>query len=145
VKEERVLFLFATAKEDHMVVGMITVSTCYGDAEIPVEIRGKGPRPGTAWVTALNGLQPFTKMSHGGPYQDDSAVVQIFSIREVHVISGDGKPLPEVVHAEPVEEEMLIAPEIFTPSIEPDLVRSRKVLAEDWFLESAYEDRTCIE
>lgn len=128
-----------------MVVGMITVSTCYGDAEIPVEIRGKGPRPGTAWVTALNGLQPFTKMSHGGPYQDDNAVVQIFSIREVHVISDDGKPLPEVVHAEPVEEEMLIAPEIFTHSIEPDLVGGRKVLAEDWFLESAYEDRTCIE
>ncbi len=128
-----------------MVVGKITVSTCYGDAEIPVEIRGKGPRPGTAWVTALNGLQPFTKMSHGGPYQDDSAVVQTFSIREVRVVSDDGEPLPEATQAEPVEEAMLIAPKIFTPSKEPDLVVSRKVLAEDWFLESAYEDRTYLE
>lgn len=128
-----------------MVVGKITVSSCYGDVEIPVEIRGKGPRPGTAWVTALNGLQPFTKISHGGPYQDDSAVVQTFSIREVHIVSDDGEPATEAMQAEPVEETMLIAPEIFTPSIEPDLVGGRKVLAEDWFLESAYEERTCIE
>lgn len=128
-----------------MVVGKITVSTCYGDAEIPVEVRGKGPRSGTAWVTALNGLQPFTKMSHGGPYQDDSAVVQTFNIREVHIVPDDREPSLEAVQAEPVEEAMLIAPEIFSPSNEPDLVGSRKVLAEDWFLEIAYEDRTCIE
>lgn len=49
-----------------MVVGKITLQTEYGDAEIPVEVLGKGPRPGTAWVRALNGLEPFTKMSHGG-------------------------------------------------------------------------------
>lgn len=28
-----------------MVTGEITVSTCYGDANIPVEIYAKGPRP----------------------------------------------------------------------------------------------------
>ena len=57
-----------------MVTGEITVRTCYGDADIPVEIYAKGPRPGTVWVRALNNLAPFTKMSHGGPYQDDTAV-----------------------------------------------------------------------
>ena len=40
---------FFNHKEDHMVVGMITIGTCYGDADIPVELLGKGPRPGTAW------------------------------------------------------------------------------------------------
>ena len=39
-----------------MIVGMITISTCYGDANIPVELLGNGPRPGTAWVKALDGL-----------------------------------------------------------------------------------------
>ena len=71
-----------------MVVGKITVSTCYGDAEIPVEVLGKGPRPGTAWVRALNGLEPFTKMSHGGPYQDDTSGADLY-IRDVHVGSAE--------------------------------------------------------
>jgi hypothetical protein len=138
-------FYFENSKEDHMVVGKITVCTCYGDAEIPVEVRGKGPRPGTAWVTALNGLQPFTKMSHGGPYQDNSAVVQTFSIRDVKIVPDEEEPSPEVVQVEPVEEPVLISPEIFTPSIEPELVGEGKLLPADWFLESAYEDRTCFE
>ena len=42
-----------------------------------VEVLGKGPRPGTAWVHALNGLEPFTKISHGGPYQDSPSIVLI--------------------------------------------------------------------
>jgi len=108
-----------------MVTARITVSTCYGDTDIPVEVLGKGPRPGTAWVKALDGLQPFTKMSHGGPYQDDTAVVSIPHLRDVHLES------------DPVEErseEIIEQPEVRVP-----------MLAPDWFLESAYEDRTFIE
>jgi hypothetical protein len=30
-----------------MVKAKITIGTCYGDADIPVEVLGKGPRPGT--------------------------------------------------------------------------------------------------
>ena len=108
-----------------MVVGMIKVSTCYGVADIPVEIRGKGPRPGTAWVTALNGLQPFTKISHGGPYQDNTAVVLIPNIRDVHLEPDPDEEQNESCSEEPVVETPLLAP--------------------DWFLESAYEDRTVIE
>ena len=66
-----------------MVVGRITIATCYGDADIPVELLGKGPRPGTAWVKALNGFQPFTKISHGGPYQDDTSIVPLLYVRDV--------------------------------------------------------------
>ncbi len=100
-----------------MVVGMITIGTCYGDADVPVELLGKGPRPGTAWVKALNGLQPFTKISHGGPYQDDTIVIPLPLVRDVHV------------------------------EIEPDKepVEADKILAPDWFLKSAYEDRTYSE
>ena len=108
-----------------MVVGMIKVSTCYGVADIPVEIRGKGPRPGTVWVTALNGLQPFTKISHGGPYQDNTAVVLVPNIRDVHLEPDPDEEQNESCSEEPVVETPLLAP--------------------DWFLESAYEDRTVIE
>ncbi len=108
-----------------MVVGMIKVITCLGVADIPVEICGKGPHPGTAWVTALNGLQPFTKISHGGPYQDNTAVVLIPNIRDVHL-----EPYPDEEQNESCSEE----PVVETP-----------LLAPDWFLESAYEDRTFIE
>lgn len=108
-----------------MVVGKITLQTEYGDAEIPVEVLGMGPRPGTAWVRALNGLEPFTKMSHGGPYQDDTSVVSIPLLREVHI---------EVEASEaPVETE----PE--EPAIE------MPAPAPDWFLEMAYEDRTYLD
>ena len=105
-----------------MVVGEITVSTCYGDAVIPVEILGKGPRSGTAWVRALNDLAPFTRMSHGGPYQDDTAVWSIPTIRNVQVVG---------------EEEQPIA-------VDLQLVKQGQP-APDWFLEMAYEDRTCID
>lgn len=105
-----------------MVVGEITVSTCYGDAVIAVEILGKGPRPGTVWVKALSGLEPFTKMSHGGPYQDDTAIWSTHHLRNVHI---------EKNNLQPVDEQ-----------IEPE---AQPVPVPDWFLEMAYEDRTYID
>ncbi|TLM97684.1 hypothetical protein FDZ73_24645 [bacterium] len=108
-----------------MIFARITVGTCYGDADIPVEVLGKGPRPGTAWVKALDGLQPFTKMSHGGPYQDNTAVVLILHLRDVHL---------ESELAEEQVEEIIEKPAVRVP-----------ILAPDWFLESTYEDRTCLE
>ena len=74
-----------------MVKAEITLGTCYGDAVIPVEVLGKGPRPGTAWVRALNGLEPFTKISHGGPFQDSTSVVLIPHLRDVRIESDPGK------------------------------------------------------
>jgi hypothetical protein len=115
-----------------MVVGMIQVITGYGTADIPVEINGKGPRPGTVWVTALNGLQPFTKISHGGPYQDNTAVVLIPSIWDIHL-----EPDPEEIQTELATEDRIKANALLAPD--------RSIPEGDWFLESAYEDRTCIE
>ena len=115
-----------------MVVGRITIGTCTGNADIPVEILGKGPRPGTAWVKALEGLQPFTKMSHGGPCQDNTALVLVPNLRDVHL---EQEALDEQVEEMPKE-----------PFFDaPILVPGRYNPAEDWFLESAYEDRTFIE
>ena len=108
-----------------MVVGMITVATCYGDADIPVELLGKGPRPGTAWVKALDGLQPFTKISHGGPYQDDKVVIPLLFVRDVHLEKDPDDELIKEITEEPVIKGPIPAP--------------------DWFLESAYEDRTGVE
>ncbi len=105
-----------------MVVGLITIGTCYGAADIPVELLGKGPRPGTAWVKALGGLQPFTKSSHGGPYQDDTLVVPLLLVRDVHFEKDPEKDLGE----EFTKDACVEAP----------------ILALDWYLESAYEDRT---
>jgi hypothetical protein len=105
-----------------VITGEITVSTCYGDAVIPVEILDKGPRPDTVWVRALNNLNPFTKMSHGGPYQDDTAVWSIPNVRNVQVVSEEEPPVP--VELSPVEQ----------PQPAPD-----------WFLEMAYEDRTYVD
>ena len=112
-----------------MVVGMITIGTCYGDADIPVELLGKGPRPGTAWVKALDGMQPFTKISHGGPFQDDTIVISLPLIRDVRL---------EKDPDEELGEEINVDTNIKFPIPAPD----RYILAEDWFLESAYEDRT---
>ncbi len=107
-----------------MVVGKIIVATCYGDADIPVELLGKGPRPGTAWVKALNGLQPFTKISHGGPYQDDTSVVPLLYVRDVHI---EKEPISEYEEETDVPDTNVTFP------------------APDWFLESSYEDRTYLE
>jgi hypothetical protein len=116
MRKEACPLIFNT-QEDQMVVGEITVSTCYGDVVIAVEILGKGPRPGTAWVKALGGLEPFTKMSHGGPYQDDAAVWPTHHLRNVHI---EKREAQKEVEARP----------------EP---------APDWFLEMAYEDRNYID
>ena len=113
-----------------MVIGMITVSTWCGDADIRVELLGKGPRQGTAWIKALEGKQPFTKISHGGPYQDNTAVVPLPYVRDVH-LEEDPEEEKEEITAAPDEKVSIPAPD-------------RYILAEDWFLESAYEDRTCL-
>jgi hypothetical protein len=111
-----------------MVKAEITVATCYGDATIPVEVLGRGSRPGTARVRALNGLAPFTKMSHGGPYQDDSEMVQLRSLRDVRIENAEGgEAIEALAHLEAIEVEIP----------EPD-----RQLPADWFLEALYEDRT---
>jgi hypothetical protein len=111
-----------------MITGEITVRSCYGDAVIPVEIYAKGPRPGTVWVRALNNLEPFTKMSHGGPYQDDTAVWSIPLLRNVKLVAEEQ---PTAEEEQPVAVELL-------PVEQPQP-------APDWFLEMAYEDRTYLE
>jgi hypothetical protein len=115
-----------------MVIGRITISTCNGNADIPVEILGKGPRPGTAWVKALEGLHPFTRMSHGGPCQENTAVILIPSLRGVHLEQDAVDEQVEEITKKPVIETPILAPDRYLP-------------AGDWFLESAYEDRTFIE
>jgi hypothetical protein len=116
------LFFSVTAKGDPMITGEITISTCYGEAVIPVEILDKGPRSGTVWVRALNNLNPFTRMSHGGPCQDNTAVWAIPNVRNVQVIpEEEPQVLVELPHAEQPEP------------------------APDWFLEMAYEDRSYVD
>ena len=122
-----------------MVKAEITVGTCYGDVVIPVEVLGKGPRPGTAWVRALNGLEPFTKISHGGPFQDSTSIVLIPHLREVHIEKDPDKSIEEELLQEDGIEVQLLISEKRIP------VEDRNIPVEDWFLESAYEDRTFIE
>jgi hypothetical protein len=117
-----------------MVVGTITITTCSGETSIPVELLGKGPRPGTAWVQALEGRQPFTRISHGGPYQDDTAVIPLSCVRDVH-LEADPEEKPE---GEREEEQAETHEDIVSIPVTPDL-------APDWFLEIEYEDRTYIE
>jgi hypothetical protein len=114
-----------------MVKAEITISTCYGDAVIPVKVLGKGPRPGTAWVQALDGQEPFTRISHGGPYQDSTSIVLIPHLRDIRI---EIEPDEEIID-EPVQEN----------GIEVHLPASDQHIPADWFLESAYEDRTCAE
>lgn len=122
-----------------MVKAEITVGTCYGDVVIPVEVLGKGPRPGTAWVRALNGLEPFTKISHGGPFQDSTSIVLIPHLREVHIEKDpDDSIEEELLQEDGIEVQLPISEERIP-------VEDRNIPVEDWFLESAYEDRTFIE
>lgn len=113
-----------------MVKAEITVGTCYGDAIIPVEVVRVGSRPGTVWVQALNGLHPFTRISHGGPYQDSMALVLIPSLRNLHINGGR-----EGWSDEALVELGIQPPQPFAPPILPP----------DWFLESAYEDCTACD
>lgn len=122
-----------------MVKAEITVGTCYGDVVIPVEVLGKGPRPGTAWVRALNGLEPFTKISHGGPFQDSTSIVLIPHLREVHIEKdSDENREEELLQEDGIEVQLPISKKRIP-------VADRNIPVEDWFLESAYEDRTFIE
>jgi hypothetical protein len=105
-----------------MITGEITVRNCYGDAIIPVEIFDNGPRPGTVWVRALNNLTPFTRMSHGGPYQDRTAVWSLPYVRNIQTVA---------------EEESPVAVDL--------LPAEQSQPASDWFLEMAYEDLTSID
>jgi hypothetical protein len=108
-----------------MIVATIALTTQLGDTHIPVEVLGKGPRAGTAWVQARNGLTPFPRMSHGGPFQDDIAVISLPRLQEIHI---------EVDPDEESDEELVEEIPSEIPTIAPD-----------WFLESEYEDRTFIE
>ena len=122
-----------------MVKAEITVGTCYGDVVIPIEVLGKGPRPGTAWVRALNGLEPFTKISHGGPYQDSTSIVLTPHLREVHIEKDPDEDQDEELTQENGIEIQFPIPEQYISAMNQD------ILVEDWFLEGAYEDRTIIE
>jgi hypothetical protein len=123
-----------------MVTAKLKIVTCYGEAIIPVEVVRKGPRPGTAWVSALNGLEPFTMTSHGGPVQVRQALIPTPSLCEVYIEAsqvgenaGEGNsPEPQFKIPKPVSELDFEAGD--TNNIPVDA-----------FLESAYEDRTWIE
>lgn len=114
-----------------MIKAEITIGTCYGDAVIPVQVFGKGPRKGTVWVKALNGLHPFTKYSMGGPFQEDTSIVSIPNLMNVR----REKTAAVIQYVEPIQKmEIEVQP--------PNLTQRVPV---DWFLESLYEDRTNIE
>jgi hypothetical protein len=122
-------FVRLIAKEDPMITGEINVNSCCGSAMIPVELLDKGPRNGTIWVRARNGLTPFTRYSHGGPFQDTTAICQSVNILNVKVEEDDEQPAE-------------ISPEKIDKMGEET---GRQINTEDWFLEMAYEDRTCID
>lgn len=99
-----------------MIIATINIGTICGDQLVPVEVLKNGPRPNTAWVRALGGLQPFLKYSPGGPYQDDTSVVHIPHLRDVRL-----------VERFPAED------------------REARIRPSDRFLEESYEDHTCVE
>lgn len=114
-----------------MIKAEITIGTCYGDAVISVQVFRKGPRIGTVWVKALNGLHPFTKYSMGGPFQEDTSVVSIPNLMNVRL----EKTAAVIQFVEPIRSiEIEVQP--------PNLIQR---VPADWFLESMYEDRTSIE
>ncbi len=123
-----------------MVTAKLKIVTCYGEAIIPVKVVRKGPRPGTAWVCALNGLEPFTMISHGGPVQVCRALIPTPSLCEVHI---EGNQTGENAGEGNFPEPQL---EIPKPVSEPDFeAEGSNNIPVDAFLESAYEDRTWIE
>jgi len=99
-----------------MIIATINIGTICGDQLVPVEVLRKGPRPKTAWVRALGGLQPFLKYSPGGPFQDDTSVVPTPHLRDVHL-----------AERSPAED------------------REGPTRPADGFLEECYENRTYVE
>ncbi len=104
-----------------MLIGKITIDTCYGRTRIEVQLCGKGPRPGSVWVKALGGLEPFTKISHGGPYQANVEIVSLEAIEDLHL---------EASKNQSQSGQASQRREIPNPAF-----------LLDWFLEGAYEDR----
>lgn len=105
-----------------MLTGTIQIHTCYGRTEVGVRILGLGPYPDTLQVQALGGLQPFTKVSPGGPYQDDSALVRTLQVHNIRIAP------------DPAQD----GPQDAAPPEFPER-------APDEHLEASYEDRTCLE
>jgi len=121
-----------------MIKAEITISTCYGEAVIPVEVLGVGPRPGTAWVQALNGLEPFTKISHGGPFQDSSALVSIPRLRNVCIKTSLAElPREEVATEVPPNETGIAVEDWFLKQIPIDSTQRPEV--------ALYENRIGVE
>lgn len=106
-----------------MIKAEITINTCYGKTTISVEILEAGPRAGTVWVQALNGLKPFQKNSHGGPFQENSSIVLIPSLQNIRI-------------------ENDLEKEFEVPNNRPN---PTPIYSSDYFLEGAYEDRTFSE
>ena len=83
-----------------MLTAQMAVVDLSGRSVITVEILDKGPRPGTAWVRALGGITPFTRYTHGGPSQEDIALVLLPHLVHLEVIpelqleEGQAQPVP---------------------------------------------------
>jgi hypothetical protein len=83
-----------------MLTAQMTIVDLSGRSVIAVEILDKGPRPGTAWVRALGGITPFTRYTHGGPTQEDTALVLLPHLVHLEVIpelqgeDGQAQPVP---------------------------------------------------
>jgi len=60
-----------------MHTAQLSIADISGSAVITVEVLKNGPRPGTMWVRALGGLRPFTRYTHGGPTQEETALVNL--------------------------------------------------------------------
>jgi len=121
-----------------MIKAEITLGTCFGNVVIPVEVLGKGPRPGTAWVHALNGLEPFTKTSHGGPYQDSTSVVLIPHLREIHLEIDPDEDREGDLPQENAFEIQFPIPERHIPAMNQGIpLEDRNIPRMDWFLEGA--------
>ena len=123
-----------------MVTAKLKIVTCYGEAIIPVEVICKGPRPGTAWVRALNGLEPFTMTSHGGPMQVCQAIIPVPNLHEVHIAANQaGENAREGISQ---DSQLEIRRPVSGPVFKSE---DANILQVDAYLESAYEDQTWIE
>ena len=94
-----------------MILATITITTGYGKTTLAVEVLGKGSGPATARVKALGGLEPFTKMSHGGPFQSSTEIFPLASIRDIHVQMEPGWEREKLFGLEPVTRQVVAAGE----------------------------------